>query len=125
MIYYRCISGECIPKTWECDHEPDCHDGSDEHEHCAPLTCSSESFTCDNGRCVDKKLRCNLMDDCGDLSDELNCKKEGNDLHLCPDSQFLCNVNATDCVPDNARYLFLILLIKTTINNEYFILFAC
>lgn len=27
---FTCASGQCIPKTWKCDGEPDCVDGSDE-----------------------------------------------------------------------------------------------
>ena len=27
---FKCASNNCIPKTWECDHDNDCKDGSDE-----------------------------------------------------------------------------------------------
>lgn len=118
------MSGGCIPKTWECDHEADCQDGSDEHEHCGesylprkirfvfkiaffvitgPVTCAADTFTCNNGRCLDKNMRCNLVDDCGDLSDEFGCQKDAGEIHECLDFQFLCNVNDTVCVSDEAR----------------------
>lgn len=28
---FKCHSGKCIPKRYECDGDIDCNDGSDEH----------------------------------------------------------------------------------------------
>lgn len=27
---FVCDNGQCVPKRWHCDGEPDCEDGSDE-----------------------------------------------------------------------------------------------
>lgn len=29
-VDFVCHSGQCVPKRWQCDGEPDCEDGSDE-----------------------------------------------------------------------------------------------
>jgi len=36
---FQCGSGQCIPRTYVCDHEIDCEDGSDEHS-CRTVTSS-------------------------------------------------------------------------------------
>ncbi|MEQ2204895.1 hypothetical protein XENOCAPTIV_020567, partial [Xenoophorus captivus] len=36
---FVCRSGQCVPKRWHCDGEPDCEDGSDESiEICRKLS---------------------------------------------------------------------------------------
>ena len=27
---FACKNGRCVPSTWKCDRDDDCHDGSDE-----------------------------------------------------------------------------------------------
>ena len=31
---FECDDGQCIKGEWECDNDPDCDDGSDEHAQC-------------------------------------------------------------------------------------------
>lgn len=31
---FLCQNGKCIPAVWECDHDDDCGDNSDEPEFC-------------------------------------------------------------------------------------------
>lgn len=48
---FRCANGRCIFKTWKCDHENDCKDGSDE-VGCVYPPCADGEFTCANFRCI-------------------------------------------------------------------------
>ena len=32
---FPCENGRCIPKSWKCDSENDCGDGSDEGDFCS------------------------------------------------------------------------------------------
>lgn len=109
----RCQSGACIPKNWECDHDYDCPDFSDEHSDCGnsptsyflltklqfAATCDSSTFTCANGKCIDKSFVCDNENDCGDDSDELSCTKEDS----CSPGEFSCSLHTHICLPDSAR----------------------
>ena len=48
---FRCANGRCIFRSWKCDHENDCRDGSDELD-CNYPPCAKEDFTCANHRCI-------------------------------------------------------------------------
>uniref|UniRef100_A0A4W4EX80 EGF-like domain-containing protein n=1 Tax=Electrophorus electricus TaxID=8005 RepID=A0A4W4EX80_ELEEL len=66
---FRCDSGQCVSRSFACDKEPDCEDGSDE-VHCPPTTCSVSSFRCNNSMCIPRLWACDGDQDCTDGSDE-------------------------------------------------------
>ena len=37
---FLCQNGKCIPAVWECDHDDDCGDNSDEPEFCGIYFCT-------------------------------------------------------------------------------------
>lgn len=60
---------QCIPKSYHCDGDFDCRDGSDELS--PPCPCPQHTVLCDDGkRCVDEDTLCNGDKDCDDGSDE-------------------------------------------------------
>lgn len=85
---FRCANGQCISKSFVCDSDNDCSDGSDEAS-CQKPTCNAQSFQCNNTVCVPSLWRCDGDRDCSDGSDEWpeNCegrepeKKPGCDVH--------------------------------------------
>lgn len=67
------IGRSCIPRSWICDGDRDCADGSDEVG--CNVTCRYNQFRCWGGspRCVAQYAVCNGYYDCSDGSDELAC----------------------------------------------------
>lgn len=68
---FQCTNKECIPKSWQCDGNPDCTDQSDESEHCQVTTCAKYEFRCNTtGRCIPLSWVCDGEADCQDNADE-------------------------------------------------------
>ena len=75
---FRCLNKfYCIHKTWLCDGDTDCPDGSDESVQVCGIAqeCRSDQFTCDNGECIPGHLQCSGKTECSDGSDEKLCRK--------------------------------------------------
>uniref|UniRef100_A0A8C1U7X5 Very low-density lipoprotein receptor n=1 Tax=Cyprinus carpio TaxID=7962 RepID=A0A8C1U7X5_CYPCA len=75
-VDFVCRSGQCIPKRWQCDGEPDCEDGSDESiEMCHTRTCRVNEFSCGVGstQCIPVFWKCDGEKDCDNGEDEINC----------------------------------------------------
>lgn len=80
---YQCRNRKCVLKTWLCDSEDDCGDGSDE-ENCGVKDprqlCLPIEFKCARGdQCIPKSFHCDGQSDCIDGSDEIGC---GNIAHI-------------------------------------------
>ncbi|KYB26208.1 vitellogenin receptor isoform X1 [Tribolium castaneum] len=97
---FFCQNFECVPSKMQCDGNPDCSDGSDEHDcdmfHCA----SPDFFRCKNSRCISSAFVCDLENDCDDFSDEENCeefKKKLEKNSTCTRDQWQCTDKL--CIP--------------------------
>jgi len=112
----------CIPKSWRCDSDMDCADGSDEKD-CQFTSCNSSApdsdnvdgpnrpdpqFKCANGQCISEKWRCDTENDCQDGSDEWNCTAtlpscDVTKEHQCAETgQCIPNTWVCDGTPDCA-----------------------
>uniref|UniRef100_A0A3B3RL20 Uncharacterized protein n=1 Tax=Paramormyrops kingsleyae TaxID=1676925 RepID=A0A3B3RL20_9TELE len=104
---FHCNNSHCIPGHWQCDHDNDCGDNSDEDE-CPPHQCSHSEFACTDRRCIAARWRCDGDQDCFDGSDERELQatalsfvyvpQTGCDL-MCDISQFQCKNG--HCIPNH------------------------
>lgn len=96
LNYFKCVSGQCIPKEFECDKKIDCFDASDEHDRCitncqAPLKPCKDVFFC-----IDENYFCDGHYDCPDKSDEENCGPITNTT--CDFNEFQCTSGDKKCI---------------------------
>ncbi|XP_022098395.1 low-density lipoprotein receptor-related protein 2-like [Acanthaster planci] len=98
---FTCDNNLCIPLWYQCDHDNDCGDGSDEGNTCIYPSCSTFQFTCNNGRCISISNQCDGFDHCRDNSDEENCECLEGQFQCfnkqCIDASSVCN-GINDCV---------------------------
>lgn len=89
---FTCDNQRCIPKTWLCDGDDDCLDGSDERKNsegakkdCNRPNCTALEFHCASGRCIPLTFKCDSENDCPDGSDETDCRNM-----TCDANEFSC-----------------------------------
>lgn len=101
---FRCSSGQCVSKSFVCDKDSDCDDGSDESS-CPVSTCSPGSFQCNDSVCVPRLWACDGDADCADGSDEWpqNCPSGTGQKQqtVCRNHEVLCG--SGECIHGNWR----------------------
>ncbi|OWK11616.1 hypothetical protein Celaphus_00003421, partial [Cervus elaphus hippelaphus] len=93
---FQCGGGQCIPRTYVCDHEIDCEDGSDELS--CSTTCKGNEFTCPNGICIAQGWVCDGEGDCVDNADEDGCESKSNRTFECYPNEWACPKSGK-CIP--------------------------